>query len=169
LHILQSTHDDIDTILALYDEATALQASKGMTQWPKIERSLIQMEVDEGRQWKMMDQGQIVCVWVVAFEDPQIWGERKDEPSLFIHRIANHPLQRGRGLVGELVNWAESYCSQQNLRFIRLDTVGFNEALIRVYTRHGFSVLEPIVLEDSTGLPSHYHDGVVYLFEIRLD
>ncbi|RJU79985.1 MAG: GNAT family N-acetyltransferase [Candidatus Poseidoniales archaeon] len=169
MHILQSTHEDIEAILALYDEATALQASKGMTQWPKIDRSLVEMEVDEGRQWKMMEQGQIVCVWVVAFEDPQIWGERKDEPSLFIHRIANHPLHRGRGLVGELVGWAKSYCLQQNLRFIRLDTVGFNEALIRVYTSHGFTALEPILLDDATGLPSHYHDGEVYLFEIRLN
>ncbi|MDA9156060.1 GNAT family N-acetyltransferase [Candidatus Poseidoniaceae archaeon] len=169
MEMTQSCREDIEAILALYDEATALQATKGMTQWPKIDRSRIEMEVDEGRQWKMTEQGQIVCVWVVAFEDPQIWGEKKDEPSLYIHRIANHPLHRGRGLVGQLVSWAKSYCSDENLHFIRLDTVGFNEALIRVYTSHGFTVLEPIVLDDPSGLPSHYRGGEVYLFEIKLN
>ena len=64
MEITQSSNEDVEAILALYDEATALQASKGMTQWPKIDRSLIETEVDEGRQWKMMEQGQIVCVWL---------------------------------------------------------------------------------------------------------
>ena len=168
MEITQSSNEDVEAILALYDEATALQASKGMTQWPKIDRSLIETEVDEGRQWKMMEQGQIVCVWVVAFEDPQIWGERKDEPSLFIHRIANHPLHRGQGFVGKIVHWAKALCSMEHIRFIRLDTVGYNEGLIRMYTGHGFTALEPIVLDDPSSLPSHYHDGEVYLFEIDL-
>jgi hypothetical protein len=45
MEITQSLHDDIDSILELYDEATALQSSKGMTQWPKIDRSLIESEI----------------------------------------------------------------------------------------------------------------------------
>jgi len=74
MEITQSSSGDIGQILSLYDAATALQASKNMTQWPKIDQSIIEGEISEGRQWKMVHQGQIVCVWVVAFEDPQIWG-----------------------------------------------------------------------------------------------
>lgn len=40
IEISQSCQEDIEAILALYDEATALQASKGMTQWPKIDRTV---------------------------------------------------------------------------------------------------------------------------------
>ena len=168
MEINQSLHDDIDSILELYDEATALQSSKGMTQWPKIDRSLIESEIEEKRQWKMVHHGKIVCVWVIAFEDPQIWGEKSLQPSVFIHRIANHPLHRGQGFVGKIVDWAKDRYSGGIIRFIRLDTVGYNEGLIRVYTSHGFTLLEPIKLEDTTGLPSHYNDGEVYLFEIEL-
>ncbi len=169
MEITQSCHLDINSILQLYDEATALQASKGMSQWPKINRSLVESEIAEKRQWKMVLQGQIVCVWVVAFEDPQIWGERSLEPSVFIHRIANHPLYRGQGFVGKIVDWAKDCYSGGDIRFIRLDTVGYNEGLIRVYTNHGFTLLEPIELEDTTGLPSHYSDAEVYLFEMELE
>jgi GNAT superfamily N-acetyltransferase len=169
MEITQSSSDDIGQILSLYDAATALQASKNMTQWPKIDRSIIEGEISEGRQWKMVHLGQIVCVWVVAFEDPQIWGERSNQPSVFIHRIANHPEFRGRGFVGKIVDWAKSFYSGGSIQFIRLDTVGYNEGLIQVYTSHGFTLLDPVELEDTTGLPSHYDDGKVYLFEIELN
>ena len=169
MEITQSSSDDIGQILSLYDAATALQASKNMTQWPKIDQSIIEGEISEGRQWKMVHQGQIVCVWVVAFEDPQIWGERSNQPSVFIHRIANHPQFRGRGLVGDIVDWAKGLYSGGSIQFIRLDTVGHNEGMIKVYTSHGFTLLDPVELEDTTGLPSHYNDGKVYLFEIELD
>ena len=168
MEITQSSSDDIGQILSLYDAATALQASKNMTQWPKIDRGIIEGEISEGRQWKMVHQGQIVCVWVVAFEDPQIWGERSNQPSVFINRIANHPEFRGRGFVGKIVDWAKSLYSGGSIQFIRLDTVGYNEGLIQVYTSHGFTLLDPVELEDTTGLPSHYNDGKVYLFEIEL-
>lgn len=169
MEITQSKLADIDQILSLYDAATALQASKNMTQWPTIDRNLVKQELSEGRQWKMVHQGQIVCVWVVAFEDPQIWGERSNQPSVFIHRIANHPQFRGRGFVGNIVEWAKHLYSGGPIQFIRLDTVGHNEGLIQVYTSHGFTLLDPVELEDTTGLPSHYNDGKVYLFEIELE
>jgi GNAT superfamily N-acetyltransferase len=88
---------------------------------------------------------------------------------VIIHRIAYHPEFRGRGFVGKIVDWAKSLYSGGSIQFIRLDTVGYNEGLIQVYTSHGFTLLDPVELEDTTGLPSHYNDGKVYLFEIELD
>ena len=169
MEIAQSLPEDIPNILALYDAATALQAEKAMSQWPKIDRRLVEEEIAERRQWKMVEGNQIVCVWVVTFEDPKIWGERSDQPSVFIHRIANHPQFRGRGLVGVIVDWAKDRYSRGPIQFLRLDTVGYNQALIRVYTSHGFKVLDPVELEDTTGLPAHYKEDKVYLFEMALD
>ena len=169
MEIVQSLPEDIPTILSLYDAATALQAEKAMSQWPKIDRQLVEEEIAEKRQWKMVEDNQIVCVWVVTFEDPKIWGKRSDQPSVFIHRIANHPKFRGRGFVGMIVDWAKARYASGPIQFLRLDTVGYNEALIRVYTSHGFKLLEPVELEDTTGLPAHYKEDKVYLFEMALE
>ena len=169
MEIAQSLPEDIPKILALYDAATALQAEKAVSQWPKIDRRLVEKEINERRQWKIVEGHQIVCVWVVTFEDPKIWGERSDQPSVFIRRIANHPQFRGRGLVGVIVDWAKDRYSRGPIQFLRLDTVGYNEALIRVYTSHGFKVLDPVELEDTTGLPAHYKEDKVYLFEMALE
>jgi len=71
-----STLDDFPAIQQRYAEATALQARKGMTQWPVIEEETILTELGEERQWKLLIEGEMACVWVVAYEDPMIWGER---------------------------------------------------------------------------------------------
>ena len=73
-----------------------------------------------------------------------------------------------QGLVGQIVIWAEQICHERGLRFIRLDTVGDNEGLIRHYTHHGFTFLGSDVLKDVGGLPSHYAEDVVLRFEIDL-
>jgi hypothetical protein len=72
-------------------------------------------------------------------------------------------------LVGIVVEWAKNHCNQNDLRFIRLDTVGYNPGLIRLYTSHGFSSLEPVIIADPSDLPAHYAEDAAYLFEIDLD
>jgi len=52
--ICPSTLDDLPAIQQRYAEATVLQASKGMTQWPVIDEETILTEVNEGRQWKLL-------------------------------------------------------------------------------------------------------------------
>ena len=78
--ICPSTLDDLPAIQQRYAEATALQASKDMTQWPVIEEETILTELGEERQWKLLIEGEMACVWVVAYEDPMIWGERAVHP-----------------------------------------------------------------------------------------
>ena len=166
MEILQSELADLGAILALYDAATELQRSKGTVQWPKISTELVESEIREGRQWKLMIEGELACVWVVAYDDELIWGPT--ERSVFLHRIANNPSQRGKSLVGIVVEWAKNHCNQNDLRFIRLDTVGYNPGLIRLYTSHGFSSLEPVIIADPSDLPAHYAEDEAYLFEIDL-
>ncbi len=160
--------EDLEPIMRLYDDASALQLSKGMITWPKFPSSLVEEELRAGLQWKGLVDGEIACIWAVAFRDPLIWGERDADPSIYLHRIATAPAQRGQGLVGQIVIWAEQICHERGLRFIRLDTVGDNEGLIRHYIHHGFTFLGSDVLKDVGGLPSHYAEDVVLRFEIDL-
>ena len=129
--ICPSTLDDFPAIQKRYAEATALQASKDMTQWPVIEEETILTELGEERQWKLLIEGEMACVWVVAYEDPLIWGERGDDPAVYLHRIATAPAHRGQGLVGYIVAWAKEQCIREGRRYLRLDTVGHNPGLIK--------------------------------------
>ncbi len=107
----------------------------------------------------------IACIWATTLNDELIWGERNSDPSVYIHRIATNPDFRGRNLVKAIVNWADDYSRGLNLKFVRMDTVGYNPGLINHYQKMGFASVGTTTLEVTAGLPDHYKEGEVYLFE----
>jgi ribosomal protein S18 acetylase RimI-like enzyme len=166
--IQNSTITDIDEIFSLYTIATDFQKSKFYVHWPEFKRDLIETEIRENRQWKMMIDGRIACIWATTFSDPQIWGERNHDPALYIHRIATNPDFRGNNFVECIVEWAEQYARENNKSYIRMDTIGENQELIEHYKKCGFEYLGYFKLDFIDGLPDHYALADACLFEIKL-
>lgn len=166
--IQNSSVNDIDIIKQLYDTARAFQKLKHAVRWPEFDTALIETEILEERQWKIIIDDQIACIWATTFNDPQIWEERNNDPSIYIHRIATNPYFRGKNLVEEIVKWGRIYAKENNKKFIRLDTVGENMGLINYYQKCGFNFLGLYKLKDTDGLPNHYSNATVSLFEIEL-
>lgn len=164
--IANSTRKDIGEILRLYEIARDLQKSKNAVVWPVFDIELVEMEVTEKRQWKIVLDNQVACVWATTFDDPLIWEERNNDPSVYIHRIATNPIFRGRNLVKEIARWSKSYAKQNDKRFVRLDTVGENRGLIGHYKKCGFEFLGLRKLRNTDGLPAHYDNATVSLFQI---
>ncbi|MEM7550787.1 MAG: GNAT family N-acetyltransferase [Bacteroidota bacterium] len=168
MEIKNSHLEDLDEIFRLYDLATAYQKEKGVVPWPKFEKSLITKEIKEDRQWKIVINDKIACVWATAFSDPLIWKEKNVDPSIYIHRIATNPEFKGRNLVSEIVSWSRKYAEANRKQYVRMDTVGENSGLISYYEKCGFKFLGLSKLTDTTGLPAHYHNATVSLFEVSL-
>ena len=163
------TAADIDEIFRLYAIASAYQQSKKtVVVWPTFKQQLVETEVAENRQWKLIIDGQVACVWATTFSDEQIWEARNADAAVYIHRIATNPAFRGNNFVGIIVQWAKEYAKQNNKDFVRLDTLGNNVRLIEHYTNAGFHFLGIFELKDTTGLPDHYHNVPACLFEIKL-
>ncbi len=167
MQILNSTLADIDTIFDLYEQAIAYQKTVFHRQWIRFERSLVEAEIQEQRQWKIVKNGEIACIFVLTFNDELIWKEKAAQPAIYIHRIVTHPKFRGGFYVKDIINWAKVYCKTHQKDFIRLDTWGDNQKLMDYYSKCGFHFLEIISLNASNvvGLPVHYK-GTLALFEI---
>ncbi len=75
MDILNSAIADMDEIFFLYKMATDLQRAKHVIPWPVFDRVLIENEIHEKRQWKIIDNNEIACIWATTFNDPLIWGE----------------------------------------------------------------------------------------------
>jgi ribosomal protein S18 acetylase RimI-like enzyme len=166
--IENSTVNDIPEIFRLYRIAADYQRKKQtVVVWPEFSPELVKTEVLENRQWKLIIDGQIACVWATTFSDRQIWGERNDDPSVYIHRITTNPDFRGQNFVVKIIEWAKKYALENNKDFVRLDTIGNNVKLIEHYTNAGFNFLGLFNLEDVSELPEHYRNGPACLFEMR--
>lgn len=168
MKIYNSTPKDISEIFRLYGLATEYQKTIfPENTWPTFEHRLVETEIQEQRQFKMLVDDQIACVWAITFTDPQIWEEKNSDPSIYIHRIATNPVFKGQKLVTEIVEWARGYAESHQKKFIRMDTCGNNQKLIAHYKNCGFDFLGVIRLKNADELPSHYQDADVCLFEIK--
>lgn len=165
MQIENSTINDIHEIFRLYKAATEVQKQKQVVPWPEFDRKLIETEISENRQWKMVIDNQVACIWATTMNDPQIWEERNNDPSIYLHRIATHPDFRGKNLVERILQWAINHAKENSKQFIRMDTVGNNIGLINHYQKCGFEFAGPIKLKNTNGLPAHYHNATVSLFQ----
>lgn len=169
MNIQNSTIADIDEIFRLYGIATAFQKSKEtVVVWPGFERSMVEREIAENHQWKLIIDGQVACVWATTFSDEQIWEERNVDPAIYIHRIATNPDFRGRNMVKSIVDWAKEHAKSLGKKYVRLDTVGENKKLIAYYEKMGFDFLGMYELSNTEGLPAHYQVLPAALFQIKI-
>jgi hypothetical protein len=167
--IINSKPHDIAEIFRLYTVASEYQKTKKtVVVWPDFDRTLIETEIAEQRQFKLMLDKKMACVWAVTFTDAAIWEERNRDAAVYIHRIATNSDFRGRNFVETIVAWAKAYAKENNKRFVRLDTLGNNTKLIAHYTKAGFKFLGMFDLSNTDSLPLHYNEAPVCLFEIDL-
>jgi len=168
IQILNSNLKDIETIFEFYDMAIAHQKKVFNKHWQGFSLDLVTQEVDEARQYKIVVSEKVAAVFAVTFSDPQIWGEKDKDPSIYIHRIVTHPDFRGIGSVNLIIEWAKNYAKANAIQYIRMDTWADNEKLLTYYTGCGFNHVGSIKIEPNSGLPKHYEGISLNLFEIEV-
>lgn len=169
MYIKNSVDKDVETIFTFYDYAIAYQKTKFNKHWQGFDVGLVQTEIAENRQFKMIKDDEVVAIFAITFNDPIIWGEKDNDLAIYIHRIVTHPNYRGNNFVKEIVVWAKEYCKEKNKNFIRLDTWGDNEKLIQHYQQCGFTFLGLSPEMKSDSLPKHYDSLKLSLFEIKIN
>ncbi len=161
--------EDIENIQQLYTEAIKLQKRKKEVHWPFFEKEIIEKEIEEKRIWKLIINNEIACTWVTTFEDLDIWREKNNTPSLYLHRITTNIKYRGRKLVSKVIQWSKQFAQENKRFFLRLDTAGINAGLITLYVRNGFKFIGTTVIENTENLPVHYHGAEICLFEMKIN
>lgn len=168
MQFLNCIEDDIPAMQQLYDLAREFQKEKSNWHWLSFENALLKKEIEEKRQWKIMEDGKITCIFMTLYDDPYIWGERNKDPSIYIHRIVTHPDFRGKNYTIKIINWAKEQAKKLNKSFIRMDTWGENNKLRDYYVKCGFTFLETITPQSTENLPTHYTCISLSLLEIKL-
>lgn len=150
--------EDVSQILKLYEFARQLQQERKMVVWPYFDKAFLEKEVLEQRQWKLIVNDQIACNWAITYTDKEIWEEKENNNSIYIHRIATHPDFRGNRFIDKITDWAKQHATEKGKQFIRLDTLGNNVKLIQHYTSAGFNFLGMHRLTNTATLPLHYQN-----------
>jgi ribosomal protein S18 acetylase RimI-like enzyme len=164
---IPSTIHDIDSIFEFYEMAIAYQKTKFNKHWLGFERDLVTKEISENRQWKIIIDNEIACVFAITFEDESIWKEKNKDKAVYFHRIVTHPKFKGQHFIERIIEWGIPFAKEKKLDFLRMDTWGDNDELIEYYQKCGFDFLG-IITPDYIGLPKHYEGITLSLFQIEI-
>ncbi len=168
MKIENSTIEDLDIIFDFYDQAVAFQKTKFDKHWKGFDIEMIMIEIAENRQFKLIENNEVVCVFAITHNDPAIWGEKDKDSAVYIHRIVTDNRLHGKGFVPFIIDWAKTWGKENQKHFIRLDTWGDNERLCAYYVKCGFNYVGLMKVTNSETLPAHYNSLSLGLFEIEL-
>jgi predicted GNAT family N-acyltransferase len=166
--VVRTQQTDLDLIFSLFDSAILYQEKNNYDLWPQFSRQLIETEIEEGRHWKITAGQDCVCVFSVLYSDAEIWKEKNEEPAVYLHRIAVHPLFKGRGMMHVIKAWAIGHAKENEKKHVRMDTWGNNENLRKYYIKCGFNYIGQQYLQEANGRPLHYGGAVLSLFQIEV-
>lgn len=168
MEFTNASSEDLSLVFGLYDKAIEFQKTVFDKQWLGFDADLVNREIDEGRLWKIDEDGGVACIYSIAYEDPIIWGPTSHVASMYIHRIVTNPDFRGRGYVAKIVEWARKHAAENDLRYIRMDTWADNQKLKDYYIGCGFEWKGTVAPKDSPTMPAHYKGINLGLYEIDL-
>lgn len=168
MEIIRATIDDLDTLMGLYDSAIAHQQAVSNLVWKGFDRNMVINEIEEGRQWKVVVDGEAACVFMIAYNDPAIWDEKDADSAIYVHRISTNPNFRGRGFVKFITDWSIDFAKTNQIDFVRLDTWQDNAKLHQIYKNAGYTYVGIKEITPQANLPKHYWGVTLGLFEIKV-
>jgi ribosomal protein S18 acetylase RimI-like enzyme len=166
--IVNTTKRDLDKIIWLFEQAMDLQGKNGYKVWSGIDKIALERDIENGLQYKIVKDNDILCIFSIQYSDPFIWRNRDQNDAIYLHRIVVNPNFKGQRQFEKVLNWAKRFGRQKNLKFIRMDTWADNEKIIDYYKSFGFEFIEYYKTTNTPELPIQNRDLNVALLEMVL-
>lgn len=166
--IVNTTKGDLHKILWLFEQALGLQGKNGYKVWSSIDKAAVEKDIENGLQYKIVRDADILCIFSIQHNDPFIWRDRDQNDAIYLHRIVANQNFKGQRQFENVLNWAKSFARQKNLKFVRMDTWADNEKIIDYYKTFGFEFIEYYKTADIPELPAQNRNLNVALLEMAL-
>lgn len=163
--IINTTHDDLETIYNLFESAIAYQQKNTYPVWKGYDKAALTKDIEEGNQYKITIGADIAMLFSVCYSDPLIWGERESGDALYLHRIVVNPEFKGKKLFAMVLAWSIFHGRLNNLPLIRMDTWADNPIMINYYKSFGFRYVDECTTPDSEELAVQNRNLKVALLE----
>lgn len=167
--ITNTTYEDLNTVLWLFEEAIKLQGKNNYKVWDSIDTDMLKQEMENGLQYKILKDSTILCIFSIQYNDPFIWRNRDKNDALYLHRIVVNPNFKGQKQFSKVLQWAVAHALSKNLTFVRMDTWADNFKIIDYYKSFGFKFVETHRTSNTTDLPIQNRNLNVALLEIKID
>lgn len=155
---------EIPHIMSLTRACARHMTEMGIQQWNDLYPSEEAFLKDQGRGelFVLEVSGLVVgCITVSSLMDEEYKSVEWLTPNTkntYIHRLAVHPEQQGKGLARRLMDWAEEKAAFEDRLSIRLDTFSRNKRNQRFYEARGYQKLGPVYFPKQSPYPFYCYE-----------
>lgn len=167
--IVPTTFTDLEGIYHLFDQSVIYQEQHGYPAWRNYDKDAIVRDIENGNQYKVMQEGRIAMVFSVAYADAVIWRHRDKQDAVYLHRIVVNPACKGKRLFGNVLDWSIVHARSKGRKAVRMDTWAANPRIIEYYQGFGFGIVEHYTTPDTIDLPVHNRNLALTLLEYRVE
>ncbi|MCL1873195.1 MAG: GNAT family N-acetyltransferase [Clostridiales bacterium] len=134
---------DLEPVVALYGEAAAAMRREGIEQWDEIypDRTTLEQDLLRGEMFILVKGQPLAAMALSTYQDEEYsqvdWAYRQGRV-LVLHRLCVSPAFWGRGLAGQMMDFAEQWGRDQGFSTLRLDTFTANPRALRLYQSRGY-------------------------------
>lgn len=165
--IRKATLNDIEHILNVTKACARDMIARGIFQWNVHypNRTVFEADIKRGELYVLDHKNALIgCVVVSVVMDeeyiPVEW-LTPNENNIYIHRLAIHPKQQGKGYAKQLMDFAEKFSTQNNYISIRLDTFSKNQRNQQFYELRGYKKLDPVFFPKQSEHPFYCYELVL--------
>lgn len=159
--------EDLTSILELTKACTTHMTNNNIFQWNEQYPNAQAFEKDIKRNELYVleiDEKLIGCIVISTMMDEEyktIKWLTKNTHNIYIHRLAVHPKQQGKGLAQKLMCYAENYAIENNYSSIRLDTFSQNARNQKFYELRNYKKLGTIFFPKQSKYPFYCYEKVL--------
>lgn len=168
IKITNTSLEDWDIIMGLFRKAIELQGKNSYKVWAEIDEVELKKDIENRRQYKILKDNNVLCVFSVQFNDPFIWGKKDQNNAIYLHRIVVNPNFKGQKQFKTVLNWAKQYALQNHLQYVRMDTWADNAKIISYYQTFGFKFIGNHQTGNEPELPLQNRNLKVALLEMDI-
>jgi ribosomal protein S18 acetylase RimI-like enzyme len=166
--IIDTTESDLPFIYWMFDEAAAYQQKNNYPVLKDYDKSVLAEDIQLSRQYKILIDDQIACIFSVCDSDELFWREKEKNNAIYLHRIVVNPYHKGQKQFQKILDWAIQHAKEKRRRFIRLDTWANNPNIIAYYQSFGFKWIEDYTTPDTEELPASHRNLSLALLEMEI-
>ena len=165
--IRKAEETDIKPIMVMAKACAKAMIANGIYQWNEHYPNVTAFENDIKRNELYVLEingevkGSIVISTLMDKEYIPIKWHTDNKNNIYIHRLAIHPEQQGKGYAQKLMNFAEQFAIENNYSSIRLDTFSQNKRNQKFYELRGYKRLGDIYFPKQSEYPFHCYELIL--------
>ncbi|GAA5225024.1 hypothetical protein [Membranihabitans marinus] len=113
MKIVNTTANDFEHVVSLFQKAIQLQGKKGYQVWKEIDKVGLEKDIENNLQLKIVESNNILCVFSIQFSAPLIWHKREKGDAIYLHRIVVNPKFKRQKQFEKVLIWTKKFALEK--------------------------------------------------------